>query len=171
MNGDMAVLITLAVTILVLGVAETHVAFVTLALCAGYVLEQFVGSDALDLLDNYLNPDQYPLYEIVHVGLLLIPALLVGIRFRRTQRGMKRFVQQLVPGLALALLLAIFLINILPDTVAQNIRDESYLASNLETMSPLLVIFALATAIFDVLLKHAKEPGEGKKGPGRPRKG
>lgn len=170
MNGDVIILLTIGISILVMAIAETHIAFVTLALCGGYVLTQFAGPDALNLLDNYVDPESFPLFEAVHVALLLLPALLVGIRFRRTQRGMKRFISQIVPGLAMALLLTVFLVDIVPEDVTARLREESYLASTIVSMSSLLVVFAISAALFDVLVKHANEPDGKKRGPGRPRK-
>lgn len=170
MNGDLLTLIVVAVTVLVLVIAETHIAFVTLALCTGYVLTQFAGPELYELISGWVDPNQYPVYEAVNVSLLLIPALLVGIRFRRTQRGIKRLIEQLIPGLAFALLLAVFLIDIAPPQVTEGVQEKSYVVTTIENFSVWLVIFAIATSMFDVLIKHANEPIRRKRGPGRPPK-
>ena len=172
MNSDVVILLTIGICIFVLAIARTHVAFVTLALCGGYVLSQFAGPDVLSLIGNRIDSESFPIFEVVHVALLLLPALLVGIRFRRTQLGIKRFVAQLVPSLAIALLMAVFLVDIVPEDIAARLREESYLASALDSLSALLVVFAISAALFDVLVKHANEPGSNRqRGPGRPRKG
>lgn len=163
------VLAAIAVCVLVLTVAETHIAFVTLALCSGFVLSEYAGPEAFDALSSLIDVNSFPLYETVNVTLLLLPALLVGIRFRRTQRGVKRFVEQLIPGLAVSLMLAVFLIDIAPINVASDLQEESYIASTLKASSMWLIIFAMGSALFDVLNKHGGDTGK-KRGPGRPPK-
>jgi hypothetical protein len=170
MNGDLIVIIFIAVVTILLVVIETHVAFVILALCSGYVLREFAANQTYDLLAGVVSPTEFPLYEVVHVTLTLLPAILIAHRFRRTQRGVSRFVQQLVPALALTLLLVVFLIDILPDDVSNKVRDNAYLAGVFDSFAWVVIVFAISTAMFDVLVKHAGDGSSKKRGPGRPPK-
>lgn len=170
MSSDFLFLIFIAVSILVLTMAKTHIAFVILALCTGYVFSEFAGPSVFDFLQNWISPAEFPLLEVIQLALVLIPAILIGIRFRRTQRGVGRFVQQLIPALALTMLVTVFIVRIIPFSSADNLDQDSYLAGSIESFSPLLVIFAVGVALFDVLIKHANEPVRRKRGPGRPKK-
>lgn len=173
MNTDILILIGLATSIFVLVLMETHIAFMTFALCTGFVLTQFAGPDAYDLVSRWLSPVEYPVYKVVYLLLLLLPSLLVAHRFRRTQRGFSRFFEQIIPALAFMLLVGVFVVDILPEEQVRLWQEDSYLAGALQSYALMIIIFAIGTALFDILIKHANEPGHhGKKhrGPGRPPK-
>lgn len=171
MNGDFLVLIFIAAVTLLLVILKTHVAFVILALCSGYVLREFAGNQTYDLLANVVSPIEFPLYEVVNVSLILLPALLIAYRFRGTQRGVSRLFEQLVPALSLTLLLVVFLIDILPNDVSNKVKDNAYLAGIFDTFAWVMIVFAISTALFDVLIKHAGDySGRKKRRPGRPSK-
>ncbi len=170
MNADFLILIFIAVSVLALAVAKTHIAFVMLALCTGYVLSQFTGQSVFDFLGTWVSNEEFPLLEIVSISLILLPALLVGFRFRKTQTGVSRFLQQLMPALALTMLAVVFIVDVIPQDRNPEVRGESYLIGSFEDFAPPLVLFAVGTALFDVLVKHANEPIRRKRGPGRPRK-
>ena len=170
MNADFLILIFIAVSIILLAFAKTHIAFVMLALCTGYVLSQFTGDSVFDFFSTWVSNGEFPLYEIVNITLILLPALLIGIRFRSTQTGVGRFFQQIIPALALTLLAVVFIVDTLPIETSDRIREESYLIGSFEDFAPILVLFAIATALFDVLVKHANEPVRKRRGPGRPRR-
>lgn len=170
MNPDFLILIFIAVSIILLAFAKTHIAFVVLALCTGYVLSQFAGDSVFDFFSNWVSNSEFPLYEVVNIILIIAPALLIGFRFRNTQTGVGRFVQQLIPALALTLLAVVFIVDTLPIETSDTIREESYLIGSFEDFAPIVVLFAVSTALFDVLVKHANEPIRKRRGPGRPRK-
>lgn len=170
MNPDFMILIFVAVSILLLAFAKTHIAFVILALCSGYVVSAFAGESVFDFFNNWISPAEFPLFEAVQTVLILLPALLIAYRFRSTQTGLGRFMQQFVPALALTLLAVVFMIDIVALEPSSSIREESYLVGSFEDFAPLFVIFAIATALFDVLVKHANEPIRKKRGRGRPPK-
>lgn len=158
MNADLLTLIILIFSTVLLVVAETHVAFVTFALAGGYVLSDFVGGDIFNWLDNFVDPNAFPLFEAVQLALIFIPAIVIGHRFRRSQRGPTRLVQQIIPAFALSLLVVVFTFNVLPEDAQETLRGESYFHSNLESFRGLLVVFAIAAAMFDILIQHAGPP-------------
>ena len=170
MNPDFALLIFIAISILTMAIAKTHVAFVMLALCSGYVLSQFAGDSVFDFFSTWVSNSEFPLFEIVNILLVIAPAVLIGFRFRQTQTGIGRIVQQVVPAIALTLLAVVFLIDIMPPERTDSLRGESYLIGSFEDFGAIFVLFAVATAMFDVLVKHANEPVRKRRGPGRPKK-
>ena len=170
MNPDFLILIFIAISIILLAFAKTHIAFMMLALCTGYVLSQFTGDDVFDFFSRWVSNSEFPLYEVVNICLIVAPALMIGFRFRYTQTGVGRFVQQLIPALALTLLAVVFIVNILPIETTDRVREESYLIGSFEDFAPIVVLFAVSTSLFDVLVKHANEPIRKKRGRGRPKK-
>ncbi len=169
MNADFVAAIIVAFTTLTLLISETHVAFVTLALTSGYVLSEVVGSETSQIIRDSVDVGTTPVESIVRIVLLLLPAVLIAIRFRRSQRGFGRVIQQVVPSFALALVLVVFVYQNLPSATQASIDGDSYLSSLLPSYGNLLVVFAIATALFDVVLQHAgpkrkyKKRGRGKK--------
>jgi hypothetical protein len=171
MNSDMLFIIGIAVTVLVLVIIETHIAFMIFALCAGYVLTHFAASELYEFLAQWISPSEFPLIEIVDLTLLFIPSILIAHRFRRTQRGVGRFFQQLLPALAFTLMAGVLVIDVLPKDTVANLQADAYLAGMFESYPLMLIIFAIGTAMFDILIKHANEPlSHKKRGPGRPPK-
>ena len=170
MNPDFLILIFIAISIVLLAFVKTHIAFVMLALCTGYVLSQFTGESVFDFFSNWVSNSEFPLFETVNIALILIPAILIGFRFRHTQTGVGRFIQQIVPAMALTMLAVVFIVDVLPQDRSSSIEEESYLIGSFQDFAPVLVLFAVATAFFDVMIKHANEPIRKKRGPGRPRK-
>ena len=158
MNADLLTLIILVFSTVLLVVSETHVAFVTFALCGGYVLSDFVGGDIFNWASNYVDPNTFPLYAAVQLTLIFLPALLIGHRFRRSQRGAGRVIQQIVPAFAMSLLVVVFTFNALPVEAQSTLRGQSYFHSNLESVKGWIVLFAIAAAMFDVLIQHAGPP-------------
>jgi predicted Na+-dependent transporter len=170
MDSDILLLSFIAASVLLISMLKTHIAFTILALCTGYVLSDIAGPSVVDFLDGSISQSEFPIYETVRLILLFLPLVLIGFRFRKTQRGVGRFIQQLLPALALTMLATVFIVDILPLSSTENIARDSYLAGSIEDFSPLLVLFAVSTALFDVLIKHADDSLRKKRGPGRPKK-
>jgi len=124
MNADLLTVLILGFSTFILIITETHVAFVTLALSSGYVLSDIVGPDIFDFFANTVDPNSFPLYSTVQLTLLFIPAILIAHRFRRSQRGATRFVQQIVPAFALSLLIVVLTFDALPSEAQLTLQDE-----------------------------------------------
>ncbi len=170
MDNDLIALIIIASSVIFLTVSATHLAFVILSLCSGYILSTFVGPSLSDFINNFIGSNNLPILNIVNITLLLIPPIMIGYRFKKTQKGVGRFIQQLLPALALTMLAAVFIVDLLPNGSVDSVRRSSYLAGGIEGFAPMLVIFAISVALFDVLIKHANDPIRKKRGPGRPKK-
>jgi len=162
MNTDLLTLVLLGLVTATLVFTKTNVAFVIFALCGGYVLSDTVGSSVYDLLDNSVDPNSLPLYGIVNISLLILPALIMWFRFRRSQRGGGRLIQQIIPAFGLALLLIVLLFANLPDNLRNSLKNQSYFLGQIESFSEWIIIYALGAAMFDVLTQHG--------GPKRPYK-
>ncbi len=159
MNADVLILAIIAFASIVLVISKTHVAFVTLALCSGYVLGAEVGPGIVEMAtDSTGSLEDLPVYTAVTLTLLLFPPLLIGYRFRKSQKGSGRFIQQLVPAFALSLLLVIFIFDFLPDNSIQKISDETYIFGQLKFFRSWVVLFAVLTALFDIIIQHAGPP-------------
>ncbi len=164
MNPDFILLIIIAASTLLLAIAKTHIAFVILSLCTGFVLSHFVVGGSLSG-----QGDESSFVNIAsHIGLILLPALLIGYRFRKTQKGIGRFLQQIIPALGLTSLAVVLILDALPKSTLDSLSEESYLVGTFEAFASPLVMFAVAIALFDVLVKHANEPIRKSRGPGRP---
>lgn len=157
-------LLTLSLTVLVtvaLVVSRTYVAFVTLALCGGFVLREVVALDLTSQLNENLNTS-LPIESIVELSLLVLPAILVAYRFIGSQSGPGRFLQQLIPSISLAFFALVLVYQSLPSAAISQLEDVSYIYGNVLPLRSILVVFALATALFDVLIQHAERPSKKK---------
>lgn len=169
MNADLVIGIILGLVTLVLVVSETHVAFVTLALASGYVLSDTLADNLASGLGSLVDIDTNTLDAVSRIFLLLLPAVIVALRFRRTQRGLGRHIQQAVPSFALSLVALWLVFQNLPFRTQSDLVGDSYLASNAVSYGELLVAFAIATSLFDVVFQHQKghdgrKSKKGKKG-------
>jgi len=156
MSGDLAALI-ISVSLTVLFVMRrTHVAMVTMALCAGYVLSDRISFTLSQ--NDILPPDSgFPVYTVLKLLLLFGPPVFVAYHFRGTQRGGGRFIEQLAPAFALSLMVIVFILEQLAfDTRASHL-DSSVILNQLWLYSAWVVAFALATALFDLLMHKPTE--------------
>ena len=66
------------------------------------------------------------------------------------------------------MLATVLIVDVTPQETSLEVREESYLVGSFQDFAAPLVLFAIGTALFDVLVKHGKD--HHKRGPGRPRK-
>lgn len=159
MNADIIILAIVVFATFLMVFSKTHVAFVTFALCAGFVMSAEVGPGLTEMITGSSDSNQEsPVFTAVTLVLLLFPALLIGYRFRRSQKGGGRFIQQIIPAFALSLLLVVFIFDFLPDSSLNKISDETYIYGQLEFLRSWIVLFAILTALFDVIIQHAGPP-------------
>ena len=170
MNADTLIVVLIATTSIAMVLSKTHVAFVTLALTAGALLADTVAADLASLLGITISGDSFPVFSIISIVLLTFPPFIIGYRFRRSQKGGLRFFQQIVPAVALALLGSLLIFDALPDETKTFLEGESYLYDQLSILRVWLVLFAIMTALFDVLIQHAGPPRHYKKRKGKKKK-
>lgn len=167
MDTDALLLGFIAITATGLVLIRTHIAFVILALCSGYVLSQFAGVEVFDFFKIWISPNEFPLYELISLTLLFLPTLMIAYRFRRTQTGFSRSLQQLLPAVSLTMIAAVFVVDII--AIDDSFTRDSIVARLIDNFSAFLIMLAIGVALFDVLIKHANEPIRRKRGPGRPK--
>ncbi len=155
LSPDLLTLVLLAAITFGLVLSRTNAAFVTFTLCAGYVLSDSVTPNVDSVIREVVNPGSLPLTLIIHLVLLLLPPLVIWHRFRRTQRGGGRFIMQLVPAFGLALLFVILIFEQLPSGGQEILQGESYFHGQIREFRNWLVLYAIASAMFDVLTQHA----------------
>lgn len=155
MSADLIVLIILGATTLALVLSKTHVAFVTLALCSGFVLSAEIGPGFVDLVTRSTEKvENLPAYTVITLILLLLPAVLVAWHFKKTQKGSSRLIGQIIPALALALLLSVFIFDFLPEVAKAYVSEETYIYGQLNILRSIIVLFAVLTALFDIMRQH-----------------
>lgn len=163
MNVDFTLLAIIAFSTLSLLFSKTHVAFVTLALCSGAVLADSVADSLAGFFRLGNSADLVTLTSAISIVLILFPPLIICYRFRKSQKGGIRFIGQFVPALGVSLLAAVLVINALPGKIYDNLASQAYLAGSLNLFEPWIVVFAIFTALFDVLIQHAGPPRDYKK--------
>lgn len=169
MNADITLLALITLTTLFFVLRRTHVALTTMALSAGYVLSDRATYAISQTAWGYLGDTDIPVYSIVKLTLLFAPAVFMAFHFRNTQKGSGRFIEQLVPAFSLSLLLIIFVLEQLTLETREEYLDMSVALNQLWVYSHWVVVFALGSAFFDMLL-HKPHENRGKAGKKKGRK-
>lgn len=156
MTGDLAALIIITLLSLLLVLKKTHVAVITMALCGGYVLSDRVSFSLSQSASWLTDHNNIPVYTIFKLILLFGPPVFVAMHFRGTQHGGGRFVEQLVPALALSLLVIVFILEQLSFATREFHLDNSVILNQIWLFSPWIVISAFVTALFDLSLQKNK---------------
>lgn len=95
-----------------------------LALCAGSVLSQFVGNDAVQLVDSFFPRSNGDITgSITQLILLLLPAVLTIVFMRRSITGSKTLIN-LLPAVASGLLTALLTVPLLSPGIRFNIMTS-----------------------------------------------
>ena len=120
MSALVLFIIALAVPLLILFVFRVDASLIYLTLCLGYVLVQFIGSDAISLLTAfYPNANQIG-ESTLKLFLLLLPAVLTIIFMFHSVSGTKRVVN-ILPSIAVGLLLILLIQPQLPQNISQTL--------------------------------------------------
>jgi hypothetical protein len=155
-----ASLLALAVMALLL---RTNIALGILSLCAGYVLADITTDAAVTGLFRLgVETGDIPVRSVVAIALSIIPALLIMVRFRGFQPG--RFLLHLAPAVFFALLAVLIILLQLPFEVQQQLREDSYVFSQLQYFRTGIVLSAIIVAIFDLMAHEQKLRRKAKRG-------
>ena len=124
MSALVLFIIALAVPLLILFVFRVDASLIYLTLCLGYVLVQFIVSDAISLLTAfYPNANQIG-ESTLKLFLLLLPAVLTIIFMFHSVSGTKRVVN-ILPSIAVGLLLILLIQPQLPQNISQTLVSSS----------------------------------------------
>ncbi len=91
-----------------------NAALVFLALCAGSVLQQYLGDDVLRIFNSFIPSSSQALHAAVRIGFLILPAGLTLLFMRKTISG-TRHALNFVPALLTGVVTAILVVPLLPD--------------------------------------------------------
>ncbi len=127
MSAVVLFIIALALPIVLLYLFKVDGAIIYFTLCMGYVLTQFISSNAISLLTAfYPNAGQLG-YSTIKIILLLIPSILTMIFMFHSISGPRRLFN-ILPSIATGLLLILLLQPLLPENI-----NHTILASNIWT--------------------------------------
>ncbi len=127
----------LVVPVLIIMLFRSNAAIVFLALCAGIVLQQFMGANATLVLQAAVPHSSIIYQKILTLTLLLLPALVAIVRLRKKVTGL-RLVLNILPALLTAAVMAIVIVPVLSDITRQNVM-HTRLWSILDGANDLLV--------------------------------
>lgn len=132
-----------------------------LALCAGSVLSQFVGADAVKAFASFSANTSDSLLAAVQIIVLLLPMAVTIIYYTKSVRGTK-FIINILPTLGLGVLTALLTVPLLmPGTSAPILGSSAW--NTLQQFQS----FVIGVAIFCSLLflwagRHRSKPGRGR---------
>ncbi|MCE7936234.1 hypothetical protein DYH10_00350 [Candidatus Saccharibacteria bacterium CPR2] len=170
MNADVIMAISLGGIALLCLLLRTNISLAILGLTAGYVLSDLLTDEVVNFLRaRGLDDSSVPLTTIVTIAIILLPALVILIRFRGYQSS--RFLQHIVPSIAFALLSGLLVLQNLPLNITENIKSQSYVYGQLRYFEVLIIAITITIAVFDILMheherqrkldKHSKKRGRG----------
>lgn len=170
MNADVIMAVSLGGIAVLCLLLRTNISLAILGLTAGYVLSDLLTDEVVNFIRNKgLDKSDIPLTTIVTIAIILIPALIILIRFRGYQSS--RFLQHLVPSIAFALLAGLLVLQNLPLNITEEIKAQSYVYGQLRYFEVLIIAITIIIAIADILMheherqrkldKHSKKRGKG----------
>lgn len=104
-------------------VLRVNAGILFLSLCAGSVINEFVGADAVNIVNSFLPASSSVNTAVVQLTLLLLPATLTIVFMRRSMTGGKTFIN-LLPAVASGFLTALLAVPLLPPGTRYNITTS-----------------------------------------------
>ncbi len=135
------------VPVVLILVFRINAALVFLALCAGSVLQTFVGDDVLQLFNSFVPSSNQALHVAVRIGFLILPAVLTLLFMRKTVSG-SRHVFNFIPALLTGMVTAILIIPLLTEGTKYTITTSSVWSQLQQFQGVLVGSAALTSFIF-----------------------
>ncbi len=151
--------LTVVPAVLIL-VFRINAALVFLALCAGSVVNEFLGSDFLQFFNSFFPTSSTGVHSAATIGFLVLPAVLTMI-FMRKSVGASKFLLNLIPALLSGVLLTLLVVPLLADGTAYTIMSSD--AWNTLQQFQGVTVGAAALASFLILWSSNKGGHGGKK--------
>ena len=128
-----------------------------LSVCLGSVLAAAVSTDVADFITGFTPLDSEAVVQWVQAGLVILPLLVSVLMTRRSVPASKQLLN-FIPALAAGLLLVLFVVPVLPDSVKDLATSNTLWDSilNLETLV-LLAGGLAAYTLFLFLRPHRKD--------------
>ncbi|MGH7142075.1 MAG: hypothetical protein ACREF5_01200 [Candidatus Saccharimonadales bacterium] len=127
---------------------------VFLGLCLGYVLTQFLGSDAKSFADTFLSSATVST-SVMKLVLLIFPAFFTAFFMIHTVRG-SRLVLNALPSLSVGCLLALLVVPLLPTATSHAIIGTSLWQQASRLQDIIIGLGALVSLLFLYLLRPKK---------------
>lgn len=158
----LAVLIGLvAGPIVLVFLLRVNAAFVFLSLCLGDVLVQFSGRDAASIVAG-ASTSSYATTSSIKLALLVAPAILTVLFMMGTSKGKKRTLN-IIPSVAVGILLALLAVPLLPPGLSNNIQSLPIWVNTEQLQSGIIAVSTLICLIF-LWLSRPKHSGKEHKG-------
>jgi len=144
-------------------VLRSNGAVAFMSVCLGSILASTVASDVSDFVTGFTPINGGAVTDWTRVALVVLP-LLIGILVTRKSVSTSRQIINFIPAFAAGLLLALFVIPVLPTAMKQLVTDNSYwdTINNLETIV-LLGGAAASYTLFMLSRSHHKDDEKGHK--------
>ena len=158
---DMVPLITLAAIVLLpllaIMLLRSNGAVAFLSVCLGSVLASLVSSDVVDFIGGFTPLDADAVAEWTRVALVALPLIISLLVTRKSVKPSKQILN-FIPALAAGLLLALFVVPVLPEAIQTAMTNNEFWDSllNLETAIVLVGVLA-AYALLLFLRPHHKD--------------
>lgn len=155
--------ILFAAPILLILVSRANAAIIFLALCAGNVLQTFVGDDAQLLIQGLLNNYSPASGVYIRLGIMLIPVLFALLFLRGSVSGGKNLIN-IFPAITVGILNVFLAVPLLPDDLKSEIYGTS-VWSQISEFQAILIggsVFISLVIVFSGKRNHGHKRGRKK---------
>lgn len=131
--------------------ARTNMAMAIMGLCAGYVFSDiFTVRLSGFLYENNYAVGDIPVNSIVSIALILLPALLIILRFRHYQKN--RAIQHVIPVFAFVVLTTVLVINNIPANNLSDLVKGSIFIEFISRYELYIVAGVIVLAVLDIMI-------------------
>lgn len=150
---ELAILVGLSLAVVGVIFLRTHAALMIMATCVGFVLSNLWSATLLDALLGFTTFFDNEIGEsVVSLGLFLIPSLLIGFHFKKSQTH--RIAQQAVPAIFWVAFTAAMSISFLPEAAQESLKGESRLVFFASEFVDILALAAILVALVEFMSEH-----------------
>lgn len=159
MNPLVLIAILFAAPILLILLSKANAALVLLALCAGYVLQAYIGEDAQALVQGLLNNYDPNVGKYIRLAVMLTPPLFAILFLRSSVQGGKNLIN-IVPAISVGILNLFLAVPLLPD----NLKSSIYVTSLWSDLSQFQAILIGASVFISMSIVLSGKRGHKKRG-------
>lgn len=157
--------ILFAAPILLIFLTKANAAIVFLALCAGNVLQTYIGDDALAVVQGLANNYSPAFGQYIKLAIMLAPVLLAVLFLHGSVQGGK-FMINLIPAIAVGASNVFLSVPLLPDELQSSIYGTAFWAE-FSAYQTAIIGGSVLVSMFVIL---SGKRGHGKKGKKKHRK-
>ncbi|MCA9344811.1 hypothetical protein KC946_03155 [Candidatus Saccharibacteria bacterium] len=158
MNPLVLIAILFAAPILLILLSKANAALVFLALCAGFVLQAYIGEDAQALIQGLLNNYDPNVGQYIRLGVMLTPPLFAVLFLRSSVQGGKNLIN-VVPAISVGIVNVFLAVPLLPD----NLKSSVYGTSLWSDLSQFQAIFIGVSVFISMAIVLSGKRGHKKK--------